>query len=197
MEDKRAAEEQERKRKAEQDRKNAKDAERLRIEEAERRRNAEAHRDICTYKAFLNCNPAKFHGDSDPVIVTDWLKEIQDIFEISECSTRQRVEYASHLLKGEARHCSTSKTLNFQEAVELALMVEKENNHQLEEGRVNKRNRENRDDDMKKIKISGEENDNASEYKPCTICKTHRGGNVGICRNCGKPGHVTKDCKAD
>ncbi|GJT53208.1 zinc finger, CCHC-type, retrotransposon gag domain protein [Tanacetum coccineum] len=104
MEDKRAAEEQERKRNAEQARKNAEDAERLRIEEAERRRNTEAQRDGCTYKAFLNCNPAEFHGDSDPVIVTNWLKEIEDIFEISECSTRQRVKYASHLLKGEARH---------------------------------------------------------------------------------------------
>ncbi|GJS55008.1 hypothetical protein Tco_0628370 [Tanacetum coccineum] len=54
----------------------------------------------------------------------------------------------------------------FQEAVELALMVEKENNRQLEEGGDNKRKRENRDDDMKKIKISG-----------------------------GKPGHATKDSK--
>ncbi|GKB59773.1 zinc finger, CCHC-type, retrotransposon gag domain protein [Tanacetum coccineum] len=104
MEDKRAAEEQERKRNAEQARKNAEDAERLRIEEAERRRNTEAQRDGCTYKAFLNCNPAEFHRDSDPVIVTNWLKEIEDIFEISECSTRQRVKYASHLLKEEARH---------------------------------------------------------------------------------------------
>nr|GEY75502.1 zinc finger, CCHC-type, retrotransposon Gag domain protein [Tanacetum cinerariifolium] len=76
MEDKRAVEAQERKRKAEQDRKNAEDAKRLRIEEAGRRRNAEARE-------------------------TD---EIEDIFEISECSTRQRVKYASHLLKGEARH---------------------------------------------------------------------------------------------
>nr|GEU71398.1 zinc finger, CCHC-type, retrotransposon Gag domain protein [Tanacetum cinerariifolium] len=72
MEDKRAAEEQEKKRKAEQDRKNAEDAERLRIKEAERRRNAKAQRDGCTYKALLNCNPAEFHGDSDPVIARHW-----------------------------------------------------------------------------------------------------------------------------
>ncbi|GJS75874.1 hypothetical protein Tco_0725755 [Tanacetum coccineum] len=185
MEDKRAAEEQERK--AEQARKNAEDAERLRIEEAERRRNTEAQRDGCTYKAFLNCNPAEFHGESDPG------------------------KYASHLAEREARHwwakvsriarglmdkleeeflklqqndmtagiggpVSTSTTLNpiFQEAVELALMVEKENNRQLEEGGDNKRKRENCDDDMKKIKISGEKTDNASE--------------------CKKPGHKIVDC---
>ncbi|GKE82425.1 zinc finger, CCHC-type, retrotransposon gag domain protein [Tanacetum coccineum] len=271
MEDKRLIEEQERKRKAEQDRKNIKDAERLRNEEVERRRNAEAQRDRCSYKAFLNCNPTEFHGDSDPVIVTNWLKEIKDIFKISECSTRQRVKYASHLLKGEVRHwwdtikiargddvasvmtweefkdlvmenycprglmdkleeefltlqqndmtvlkytakfnekarfakyqgpVQQARPSTFQEAVELVLMVEKENNHQLEEGGDNKRKRENHDDDMKKIKIIGEKTDNPSEYKPCTICKkTHKGKCWHEdCRNCGKPGHATKDCKAD
>lgn len=104
LEDKRAAEEQERKRKAEQDKKNAEDAERLRNEEAERLRNEEAQKDGCSYKSFLNCKPTEFHGDIDPVIVTNWLKEIEDIFDISECSHRQRVKYASHLLKGEARN---------------------------------------------------------------------------------------------
>ncbi|GKD85845.1 hypothetical protein Tco_1356999 [Tanacetum coccineum] len=104
IEDKRAAEEQERKRKAEQDRKNIEEIKRLRNEEAERQRNAEAQRDGCSYNAFLNCKLTKFHGDNDPVIVTNWLKEIEDIFEISECSRGQRVKYASHLLKGEARH---------------------------------------------------------------------------------------------
>ncbi|GKG31135.1 hypothetical protein Tco_0423623, partial [Tanacetum coccineum] len=54
-----------------------------------------------------------------------------------------------------------------QEVVELALMVEKENNRQLEEGGDNKRKRENRDDDMKKIKISVEKTNKASDYKPC------------------------------
>ncbi|GKB47022.1 zinc finger, CCHC-type, retrotransposon gag domain protein, partial [Tanacetum coccineum] len=67
-------------------------------------RNAEAQGDGCSYKSFLNCKPSEFHGDSDPVIVTNWLREIEDIFKISECSPRQRVKYASHLLKGEARH---------------------------------------------------------------------------------------------
>ncbi|GJX08306.1 zinc finger, CCHC-type, retrotransposon gag domain protein [Tanacetum coccineum] len=206
MEDKRAAEEQERKRKAGQSRKNAEDAERVRIE---KRKDEEIQK------------PRE----------TD---EIEDIFDISECSTRQRVKYASHLLKGEARHwwdmikiargddaasvmtweefedlvmenycpqglmdkleeeflklqqndmtvpkytakfnekarfakyqvvteerkikryiwglrsgirgpVQQARPATFQEAVELALMVEKENNRQLEEGGDNKRKRE-------------------------------------------------------
>ncbi|GKE26683.1 zinc finger, CCHC-type, retrotransposon gag domain protein [Tanacetum coccineum] len=292
MEDKRAVEEQERKRKSEQDRKNTEDAKRLRNEEAgRRRRNAKAQEGECSYKSFLNYKPSEFHGDSDSVIVTNWLREIEDIFDISDCSPRQRVKYASHLLKGEARHwwnmikiargddvssvmtwedfedlemenycpqelmdkleeeflklqqndmtvpkytvkfnekarfakyqvateerkikqyiwglrarimgpVQQARPSTFQEAVELALMVEKENNCQLEEGGDNKRKRANYDDDMKKIKISGEKTDNASEYKPYAICKkTHRGKCWHEdCRNCRKPRHATKDCKAD
>ncbi|GKD77107.1 hypothetical protein Tco_1339728, partial [Tanacetum coccineum] len=76
-------------------------------EEAERRRKAMEDKrvgDGCSYKSFLNYKPAEFHGENDPVIVTNWLKEIEDIFEISECSPRQRMKYASHLIKREVRH---------------------------------------------------------------------------------------------
>ncbi|GKE13658.1 hypothetical protein Tco_1421235, partial [Tanacetum coccineum] len=84
MEDKRDVEDQERKRKSEQDRKNTEDAKRLRNEEAEiRRRNAKAQEGECSYKSFLNYKPSEFHRDSDSVIVTNWLREIEDIFEIN------------------------------------------------------------------------------------------------------------------
>ncbi|GJZ15024.1 hypothetical protein Tco_0550701 [Tanacetum coccineum] len=119
------------------------------------------------------------------MIVTNWLKEIEDIFKISECSRRQRVTYASYLLKGEARHwwnmikithsddvatgirgpVQQARPTTFEEAVKLALMVEKENNRQLEEGGDNKRKRENCDDDMKKIKISGEKKKNVNKAR--------------------------------
>ncbi|GKF61903.1 hypothetical protein Tco_0181957 [Tanacetum coccineum] len=68
----------------------------------------------------------------------------------------------------------------FQEAVELALRVEKDNNHQIEGRGDNKRKRENHDDDMKKIKIISEKTNNASEYKPCMICKKTHKGNVDM-----------------
>ncbi|GJX31372.1 zinc finger, CCHC-type, retrotransposon gag domain protein [Tanacetum coccineum] len=265
MEDKRAAEEQERKRNDEQARKNAKDDERLRIEEVERRRNTEAQRDGCTYKAFLNCNPAEFHGDSDPyasyllkgevrhwwdmikiargddvesVITWEEFKDLvmknyspQGLMDKLEeeflklqpydmtvpkytAKFNEKARFAKYQVAIEERKIKRyiwglrarirgpvqqARPSTFQEAVELALMVEKENNRQLEEGGDNKRKRENRDDDMKKIKINGEKTKNASKYKPCTICKkTHKGKCWHEdCRNCGKPGHATKDCKAD
>ncbi|GJT72034.1 zinc finger, CCHC-type, retrotransposon gag domain protein [Tanacetum coccineum] len=78
-------------------------------------------------------------------------------------------------------------------------MVEKENNRQLEEGGDNKRKRENWDDDVKKIKTNSGQMENVVEYKSCTICKkTHkRECWHDNCRNCGKSGHTSKECKAE
>ncbi|GJT21047.1 zinc finger, CCHC-type, retrotransposon gag domain protein [Tanacetum coccineum] len=194
MEDKRVAEEQEMKRKAEQDRKNAEDAGRLRNEEAERRRrNAEAQGDGCSYKSFLNCKPSEFHGYSDPVIVTNWLREIEDIFEISECSNRQMVNRDEGPIQ-------QARPATFQEAVIQSFIGRKENNRRSNDGdRKKNRKRENRDDDVKKIKTNSGKMENVGEYKPCTSCKKTYKGEYwhDNCRNCGKSGHTPKECKAE
>lgn len=39
------------------------------------------------------------------MVLTDSIREIEDIFEISECSHGQKVKYAIYMLKGEALHC--------------------------------------------------------------------------------------------
>ncbi|GJY83986.1 zinc finger, CCHC-type, retrotransposon gag domain protein [Tanacetum coccineum] len=225
-------------------------------EDAERRRKAvedKRVRDGCSYKSFLNCKPSEFHEDSDSVIVTNWLREIEDVFEISEDSPRQRMKYASYLLKGDARHwwnmikiahgddvesvvtweefedlvmenycpqglmdkleeeflklqqndmkgpVQQARSVTFQEAVELDLMVEKENNRQLEEGGDNKRKRENQDDDVIKIKTNSGIMENVWEYKLCTIYKKTNKGECwhDNCRNCGKSSHTSKECKVE
>ncbi|GJU84284.1 zinc finger, CCHC-type, retrotransposon gag domain protein [Tanacetum coccineum] len=200
-------------------------------EEIEKKKKANEEGDRCSYKSFLNCKPSEFHKDSALVIVTNWLREIEHIFEISECSPQQRVKYASHLLKGEARHLwnmikiargdgvasvitwdefedliirdegpiQQARPATFQEAVNIALMVEKENNRQLKEGEDKNRKRENRDDDVKKIKTNSGKMENVGEYKPCTSCKKTYKGEYwhDNCRNCGKSGHTPKECKAE
>nr|GEZ21300.1 zinc finger, CCHC-type, retrotransposon Gag domain protein [Tanacetum cinerariifolium] len=64
------------------------------VEEAERRRKAMKD------KRATNEQERKRKAEQDRKNAEE---EIEDIFEISECSSRQRVKYASHLLKGEAR----------------------------------------------------------------------------------------------
>ncbi|GKC28957.1 zinc finger, CCHC-type, retrotransposon gag domain protein [Tanacetum coccineum] len=90
-----------------------------------------------------------------------------------------------------------ARPATFQEAVKIALMVEKENNRKLEEGGDKKRKRENRDDDVKKIKTNSGKMENVGEYKPCTIFKKTYKGECwhDICQNCGKSGRTSKECK--
>ncbi|GKB39796.1 zinc finger, CCHC-type, retrotransposon gag domain protein, partial [Tanacetum coccineum] len=51
----------------------------------------------------------------------------------------------------------------------------------------------------KKIKTNSGKVENVGEYKPCTICKkTHKGECWhDNCRNYGKSGHTSKECKAE
>ncbi|GJW20652.1 zinc finger, CCHC-type, retrotransposon gag domain protein [Tanacetum coccineum] len=71
--------------------------------------------------------------------------------------------------------------------IKLALMVEKENNRQLEEGGDNKRKRENRDDDVKKIKTNSGKMENVGHTsKECKV--------EWVCFKCKSPGHKIVDC---
>ncbi|PWA86447.1 actin [Artemisia annua] len=117
--------------------------------------------------------------------------------EIVATEERRIKRYIWGLRAGIRGPVQQARPATFQEAVELALMVEKENNRQLEEEGDNKRKRENRDDDAKKIKISGGKIENVGEYKLCTICKkTHKGECWhDNCRNCGKSGTLLRNVK--
>ena len=56
----------------------------------------------CSYKMFLACKPPEFAGTTELVKCICWIKEIEMAFEASECNDNQRVNFASHLLTGEA-----------------------------------------------------------------------------------------------
>ncbi|GJY82648.1 zinc finger, CCHC-type, retrotransposon gag domain protein [Tanacetum coccineum] len=186
IEDKRAAEEQKRKRKAEQDRKNAEEAERLRIEEVERQEMQKPRE--TDYASHLLKGEARHWWDMIKIARSDDVASVMTWEEFEDLGLRARIRG----LFQQARPAT------FQEAVELALIVEKENNRQLEEGGDNKRKRENREDNVKKIKTNSGKMENVGEYKPCNICKKTHNGECwhDNCRNCGKSGHTSKECKA-
>ncbi|GJY46857.1 zinc finger, CCHC-type, retrotransposon gag domain protein [Tanacetum coccineum] len=247
IEDKRAVDEQKGKERQNKIGKIQKMLKEIRNEEAERRRrNTEAQGDGCSYKSFLNCKPKEFHRDNDPYAshllkgearhwwnmikiargddvasVMTW-EEFEDLVMENYCpqglmdkleeeflklqqndmtvpiytakfnekarfvkyqvaiKERKIKRYIWGLRAGIRGPVQQARPSTFQEAVELALMVEKENNHQLEEGGDNKRKRENHDDDMKKIKIIGHATKD---------CKAD-----WVCFRCKKPRHKIVDC---
>ena len=57
---------------------------------------------VVTFKTFQSVNPPKYHGDQDPVKSNGWLKEMEKAFALVNLNENQKVEFASHFLKGES-----------------------------------------------------------------------------------------------
>nr|GEY30867.1 zinc finger, CCHC-type, retrotransposon Gag domain protein [Tanacetum cinerariifolium] len=53
-------------------------------------------------KRFLIAEPPVFSGGLDPVVVRNWIMEMENTFEICMCSDDRKVLYASFMLKGQA-----------------------------------------------------------------------------------------------
>ncbi|KAI3747042.1 hypothetical protein L6452_09485 [Arctium lappa] len=44
----------------------------------------------CSYKTFLCSKPPEFSGSDDPVVCLNWIQEIEQAFESSECGEEQK-----------------------------------------------------------------------------------------------------------
>ena len=51
---------------------------------------------------FRKANPPSFHGEYDPEVAERWVRQIEKIFGVLECTTEQRVTLATYMLEGEA-----------------------------------------------------------------------------------------------
>ncbi|GKF99234.1 hypothetical protein Tco_0298017, partial [Tanacetum coccineum] len=49
----------------------------------------------CSYKEFLACNPKEYDGKGGAVILTNWIKKIESVHDMSGCSIDQKVKYAA------------------------------------------------------------------------------------------------------
>nr|GEX13482.1 putative reverse transcriptase domain-containing protein [Tanacetum cinerariifolium] len=56
----------------------------------------------CTYTDFLKCQPMSFQGIEGVVGLTRWLKKMESVFQISNCTVAFRVKFASCILQGSA-----------------------------------------------------------------------------------------------
>ncbi|CAA0832798.1 Unknown protein, partial [Striga hermonthica] len=52
---------------------------------------------------FRGYNPEKFSGQGDPCLVEEWIQGLETIFEITECTERQRIICAQLQMTGDAR----------------------------------------------------------------------------------------------
>ncbi|XP_074327575.1 uncharacterized protein LOC141665489 [Apium graveolens] len=65
----------------------------------------------CTYKAFKDADPPIFKGELDPHVANIWIKEMEKVIEISECSEEQKNEMEMKFLGLKQEGMSVSEYL--------------------------------------------------------------------------------------
>ncbi|GKE98559.1 hypothetical protein Tco_0021910, partial [Tanacetum coccineum] len=56
----------------------------------------------CSYMEFLACNPKEYDGKGGAVVITRWIKKMENVQDISGCSNDQKVKYTAGLFVGKA-----------------------------------------------------------------------------------------------
>nr|GFA26347.1 putative reverse transcriptase domain-containing protein [Tanacetum cinerariifolium] len=51
----------------------------------------------CSYKKFLACNPKEYDGNGGAVVLTRWIKKMENIQDMNGCSINQKVKYIAGL----------------------------------------------------------------------------------------------------
>ncbi|GKA02787.1 hypothetical protein Tco_0675568 [Tanacetum coccineum] len=56
----------------------------------------------CSYKKFLACNSKEYDGKGGAVVLTRWIKKMENVQDMSGCSVNQKVEYTTGSFVGKA-----------------------------------------------------------------------------------------------
>ncbi|GJR41083.1 hypothetical protein Tco_1216767 [Tanacetum coccineum] len=81
----------------------------------------------CTFKAFQSCNPKEYNGKGGAIVLTRWIKKMENMIDNSGCVENQKVRYAASSL-------NDFKTLMVEEFCPSNEMVKLENefwNHKM------------------------------------------------------------------
>ncbi|XP_057972622.1 uncharacterized protein LOC131160757 [Malania oleifera] len=57
----------------------------------------------CTFQQFTQANLSVFAGGPNPIVVEDWVQEIEKLLRVLECTKEQNVKYATYKLVGEVK----------------------------------------------------------------------------------------------
>ncbi|GJV03131.1 reverse transcriptase domain-containing protein [Tanacetum coccineum] len=52
----------------------------------------------CTFKAFQSCNPKEYDGKGGAIVLTHWIKKMENVIDNSGCAENQKVRYATSSL---------------------------------------------------------------------------------------------------
>ncbi|XP_058733556.1 uncharacterized protein LOC131605185 [Vicia villosa] len=152
--------------------------------------NADENAGSRSLATFQRENPPVFKGTHDPDGALDWLKEIERIFRVMDCTPTQKVRYGTHMLAKEAddwwletrrrleaheikKAVSYQKIRIFVDLVDSCRIYEEDNNAHYRV--INEKRGKNQQ----------------SREKPYDAGK----GKQRRCYRCGKTGHMSSACK--
>nr|GEV07151.1 putative reverse transcriptase domain-containing protein [Tanacetum cinerariifolium] len=93
------------------------------VQENDRNVLVNGNRVGCSYKEFLACNPKEYDGKGCAVVLTRWIKKMENMQDMSGCSIDQKVKYttASFVFKALTWWKSQIRTLSREVAISMSL----------------------------------------------------------------------------
>ncbi|GKA65003.1 hypothetical protein Tco_0764710 [Tanacetum coccineum] len=64
--------------------------------------NGNGRNNRCTFKAFQSCNPKEYDGKGGAIVLTRWIKKMENVIDNSGCAENQNVRYTTSLLVNKA-----------------------------------------------------------------------------------------------
>nr|GEX74383.1 reverse transcriptase domain-containing protein [Tanacetum cinerariifolium] len=170
----------------------------------------------CSYKEFLVCNPKEYDGKGGVVVLTRWIKKMENLQDMSGCNIDQKVKYTAGSF---VEFCPSHEMQKLETELWNHTMVEvghaayNDRFHELEsngakdyaKGCADFCKDNNGRDDNKRTRIGnvfattvypvGREN--AGAWPKCTTCNSYQApeGPCRTCFNCNRPSHVAKYCR--
>ncbi|GJS13951.1 putative reverse transcriptase domain-containing protein [Tanacetum coccineum] len=72
----------------------------------------------CSCKEFLACNPKEYDGNGGAIVLTQWIKKMESVQDMSGCSVDQKVKYTAGLFMGMSWLFNYKAEIIFHEKVE-------------------------------------------------------------------------------
>nr|GEW04054.1 reverse transcriptase domain-containing protein [Tanacetum cinerariifolium] len=75
----------------------------------------------CSYKEFFACNPKEYDGKGGAVVLTRWIKKMENVQDMSGCSIEQKVKYTTSSFVGKALTWWTSQIRTLSREVSISM----------------------------------------------------------------------------
>ena len=150
--------------------------------------------DNLTYEEFLNCGPRIFNGTEGALELCKWFKEVERIFQCSNCSQEDKIKFATCTFQG--RTLKWWNTYVQQVGVDAAYSTPwDELRKMMIEEYCSRSELRAMEQEIWSLTMKG---GGYLGKKPlCDRCKMHHTGPcIAKCGKCRKIGHKTRDCKA-